>query len=169
MNRQKKFLATIFIALCLLVTCFTSANAKGVDSAVENATENGVENELNDETDLQESIYKADLDKYLTGEGITLIGDSIANGNRQIILNQLPGLYIDAKGSRDVCGGFEAAQKLQQEGKLSDIVIVELGTNPFLSTSKRLNANNNLLSNSSIFILFCLHIEVKSSKSNKSF
>jgi len=129
MNRQKKFLATIFIALCLLVTCFTSANAKGVDSAVENATENGVENELNDETDLQESIYKADLDKYLTGEGITLIGDSIANGNRQIILNQLPGLYIDAKGSRDVCGGFEAAQKLQQEGKLSDIVIVELGTN----------------------------------------
>ena len=117
MNGQKNFLGVFFTVLCLIVMSFTTANAKDVET------------ELTGETEAQETVYNADLEKYLTGEGITLIGDSIANGNRKIILDQLPNLYIEAKGSRDVCGGFEAAQKLQQEGKLSDIVIVELGTN----------------------------------------
>lgn len=75
-----------------------------------------------------------------------LCDDSIMNGNRRIILSQLPKAYIDAKGSRDVCGGFEAAQKLQAEGNLSDVVIIELGTNgPLLEHEPYATGTQNLL------------------------
>ena len=66
---------------------------------------------------------------YLTGKGVTIIGDSIANGNREIILEQLPNVFIEAKGSRDVVGGYEAAKALSDAGTLGNVVIVELGTN----------------------------------------
>ena len=75
-----------------------------------------------------------------------MIGDSIMNGNRGVILEQLPDAHIDAKGSRDVCGGFEAAQRLQQNGMLSDVVIVELGTNgPLLNHEPYASGTQNLL------------------------
>ena len=77
----------------------------------------------------QNSSTETNLLDYASGEGVTMIGDSIMSGNKGIILSQLPNANIDAKGSRDVCGGFEAAQKLQAEGKLSDVVVIELGTN----------------------------------------
>ena len=86
------------------------------------------------------------LPDYASGEGVTMIGDSIMSGNRGIILSQLPNAFIDAKGSRDVCGGFEAAQRLQAEGNLSDVVIVELGTNgPLLDHEPYATGTQNLL------------------------
>ena len=95
-----------------------------------------------------EQVTSADerLLEYANGEGVTMIGDSIMSGNREIILSQLPNAYIDAKGSRDVCGGFEAAQKLQTEGNLSDVVVVELGTNgPLLEHEPYASGTQNLL------------------------
>ncbi len=83
---------------------------------------------------------------YATGEGVTMIGDSIMSGNKGIILSQLPNAYIDAKGSRDVCGGYDAAKKLQAEGKLSDVVIIELGTNgPLLKHEPYASGTQKLL------------------------
>lgn len=94
----------------------------------------------------EEIVQEKDFSGYLTGKGVTMIGDSIMNGNRSIILDQLPDAYIDAKGSRDVCGGFEAASKLLAEGKLSDVVIVELGTNgPLLRHEPYATGTQNLL------------------------
>lgn len=83
---------------------------------------------------------------YATGEGVTMIGDSIMSGNKGIILAQLPDACIDAKGSRDVCGGYQAALKLNSEGNLSDVVIVELGTNgPLLKHEPYATGTKNLL------------------------
>ena len=112
MLKQKNFLSAFFAVFFLTVSCFSTVSAES--------------SEVVEETD---STFNEDVSKYLTGEGVTMLGDSIMNGNRKIILEQLPDALIEAKGSRDVCGGFEAATKLQQEGKLSDVVIVELGTN----------------------------------------
>ena len=112
MLKQKSFLSTFFAVFFLTVSCFATVSAE--DSEV---------------VEEPNQTFNEDVSKYLTGEGVTLLGDSIMNGNRKIILEQLPDALIDAKGSRDVCGGFEAATKLQQEGNLSDVVIVELGTN----------------------------------------
>ena len=94
----------------------------------------------------QNSSIETKLFDYASGEGVTMIGDSIMSGNRGIILSQLPNAYIDAKGSRDVCGGFDAAQKLQAEGELSDVVVIELGTNgPLLKHEPYATGTQNLL------------------------
>lgn len=117
MQKQKNFLAVFFAALCLALACFATGSAQA-----------------------------AAAPDYLNGEGITMIGDSIMSGNSGIIKSQLPKAYIDAKGSRDVCGGFEAAQKLQAAGKLSDVVIVELGTNgPLLKHEPYASGTQKLL------------------------
>ena len=136
MCKQKVFLFVCFVVFSLTMACFGKGEAQVS------------ENEMNDSTIIEETepIYEEDLSRYLTGEGVTMIGDSIMSGNRNIIYEQLPDAYIDAKGSRDVCGGFEAAQKLQWEGKLSDVVIVELGTNgPLLNHEPYASGTQNLL------------------------
>ena len=120
MRKKKGFIFAALMVFCLTATCFgTVSAAQGAESKIEDSTI----------VEEQEPVYQQDTSKYLTGEGVTLIGDSIVNGNRKIILEQLPDVGIDAKGSRDIVGGFEAAQKLDAVGNLSDVVIVELGTN----------------------------------------
>ena len=53
---------------------------------------------------------------------------------------------MEALSSRDVCGGFEVAQKLQQEGRLTDIVVIALGTNgPLLDYEPYATGMQNLL------------------------
>lgn len=139
MCKQKSFILSCLMVFCLAMACFGKVSAREI-----------AENEVNDSVIVPEEnevpIYEEDLSKYLTGEGVTMIGDSIMSGNRRIILEQLPNALIDAKGSRDVCGGFEAAQRLQQEGKLTDVVIVELGTNgPLLKHEPYASGTQNLL------------------------
>ena len=136
MFKQRGFQIMCFVVLALTMTCF----GRGSAQVLETETRDSI---IIEET---EPINAEDVSKYLTGEGVTMIGDSIMSGNRNLIYEQLPDSYIDAKGSRDVCGGFEAAQRLQQEGKLSDVVIVELGTNgPLLKHEPYASGTQNLL------------------------
>ena len=65
----------------------------------------------------------------LRGAGITMIGDSVMLGSSYEISEIMPDAYIDALASRNVCEGANVAQQLQQEGKLSDMVVIALGTN----------------------------------------
>ena len=82
----------------------------------------------------------------LRGAGVTMIGDSVMVGSSPGILELMPEAYIDALSSRDVVGGFETAQQLQQEGKLSDIVVIALGTNgPLLEHEPYASGMQNLL------------------------
>ena len=131
MHKKRSFALTCFVMLlCLVTLCFDTESAQAEESST---------------TAEEENITYEDA-KYLTGAGVTMIGDSIMNGNRKIILEQLPDALIDAKGSRDVCGGFEAARKLEMEGNLSDVVIVELGTNgPLLKHEPYASGTQNLL------------------------
>ena len=96
MYKQKKFLLVCFMFFCLSIFCFGTKSAQATESEIEEPPIAEEENHL------------SDMSKYVTGEGVTLLGDSIMNGNRKIILEQLPDALIDAKGSRDVVGGFEA-------------------------------------------------------------
>ena len=86
------------------------------------------------------------LSALLRGAGITMIGDSVMLGASTAITEIMPDAFVDAKGSRDVCGGFDIAQKLQQEGYLRDIVVVALGTNgPLLEYEPYASGMQNLL------------------------
>ena len=82
----------------------------------------------------------------LRGAGVTMIGDSIMLGSSEAITELMPDAYIDAMVSRNVYDGAEVAQRLQQEGKLSDIVVVALGTNgPLLDYEPYAGGMQNLL------------------------
>lgn len=86
------------------------------------------------------------LAAQLRGVGVTMIGDSVMVGASPGILELMPEAYVDALSSRDVCGGFEAVQRLQKEGKLGDIVIIALGTNgPLLEHEPYASGMQNLL------------------------
>ena len=86
------------------------------------------------------------LAAQLRGAGVTMIGDSVMVGSSPEISEIMPDAYIDALSSRDVCGGFEVAQKLQQEGYLRDIVVIALGTNgPLLEHEPYASGMQNLL------------------------
>lgn len=147
----------IFIFMCLMMFCLTATNFVTAQAQSSKTRLRDViikEEPFPDSFSEQPSqplqpsapVFDRDMSEYLTGKGVTMIGDSIMNGNRSIILNQLPDALIDAKGSRDVCGGFEAAKKLQWEGNLSDVVIVELGTNgPLLRHEPYASGTQNLL------------------------
>ena len=102
------------------------------------------------EAEQQAEKIKTDQERLaaqLRGVGVTMIGDSVMVGSSPGISELMPDAYIDALSSRDVCGGFEAAQKLEQEGKLSDIVVIALGTNgPLLEHEPYASGMQNLLS-----------------------
>ena len=136
---RKNFLAVCFAVFSLITACFNTTSAQSTQNA---------ENEPNVSPVIEdkETAYPNDTYRYLTGEGVTMIGDSIMNGSRDVILEQLPDALIDAKGSRDICGGFEAARRLEQQGTLSDVVIVELGTNgPLLNHEPYASGTQNIL------------------------
>jgi len=131
MRKQRFFMLVISAIFCVAMSGIAAARALPAEQAA---------------SETQAAIAEEKLPDYASGEGVTMIGDSIMSGNRGIILSQLPNAFIDAKGSRDVCGGFEAAQRLQAEGNLSDVVIVELGTNgPLLDHEPYATGTQNLL------------------------
>ena len=146
MRKPKSFLFVCFAVFCLTMACFGTVSAQGARGTViiEDTMPDDEKDKSADKKDkpaVEKYVYE-----YLTGKGVTMIGDSIMNGNRGVILEQLPDAHIDAKGSRDVCGGFEAAKRLQQNGMLSDVVIVELGTNgPLLNHEPYASGTQNLL------------------------
>ena len=82
-------------------------------------------------------------------KGVTVIGDSIANGSRSIIKKKFSDagipIIINARGSRSISSdggpnmpgesgsGYEAALSLKNNNQLCQTVVVELGTNGGLS------------------------------------
>ncbi len=148
MCKKTGILFMLFAALCLTLGSFNPGLAQAAknDARHKAAKETVTPSTLPAASPVAGQPQKKAAPNYQIGEGVTMIGDSIMSGNMDIILDQMPKALIDAKGSRDVCGGFEAAQRLQQAGELSDVVIVELGTNgPLLEHEPYATGTQNLL------------------------
>ncbi|MGF7398551.1 acyltransferase family protein [Thermoanaerobacterium thermosaccharolyticum] len=70
--------------------------------------------------------------KIQDGKGITIIGDSILIDAKPYLEEMLPGITIDGKVGRQMYQAKDVVKSLKAEGKISDTLIVELGTNgPF--------------------------------------
>ncbi|GIO40986.1 hypothetical protein J41TS4_07440 [Paenibacillus apis] len=68
----------------------------------------------------------------LTGEGVTVIGDSVIIGVEPYLKEVLPKIVVDGKEGRQMSQALDVIDKLQAQGKLGDQIILELGTNgPF--------------------------------------
>ena len=71
----------------------------------------------------------------ITGNDMTLIGDSVALASAPTLLTQFPGIIVDAQISRSLrVGGFEDAAALEAAGNLRRVVVVALGTNGYFGT-----------------------------------
>lgn len=70
--------------------------------------------------------------KIQDGKGITIIGDSILIDTKPYLEEMLPGITIDGKVGRQMYQAKDVVKSLKAKGKISDTLIVELGTNgPF--------------------------------------
>ena len=63
------------------------------------------------------------------GRAITAIGDSVMLASALQLRAALPGVFIDARVSRQMSQGIAAEQQLASSGELRPIVVVGLGTN----------------------------------------
>ena len=69
------------------------------------------------------------LDKKANGPTITLLGDSVILGNRELLQESINKLYVNAEGSRPLESGSDLMKQMKSEGNLGQIVIIALGTN----------------------------------------
>lgn len=70
------------------------------------------------------------------GEGITLIGDSIALDVDSYVKELLPGIVVDGKVGRQMTQVQQVVDELQSRGQLGDRIIIELGSNGVFNKSK---------------------------------
>ncbi|MNW35270.1 O-acetyltransferase OatA [compost metagenome] len=75
---------------------------------------------------------KAQSSVSFTGEGVTMIGDSVTVGIESYLKEQLPNMTVDGKVGRQMSQAVKVINELAAQGKLGEQVIIELGTNgPF--------------------------------------
>ena len=67
--------------------------------------------------------------RQVTGRQVTAIGDSVMLASALALRSALPGIYIDAKPSRQMPAGLAIVRRLAASGQLRPVVAVGLGTN----------------------------------------
>jgi peptidoglycan/LPS O-acetylase OafA/YrhL len=78
---------------------------------------------------------RARLSAAVTGNDMTLIGDSVTLASAPALETEFPGILIDAKVSRSLrVGGFDTVDALNAAGNLRQVVIVALATNGYYGT-----------------------------------
>ena len=76
-------------------------------------------------TDQQTSAY----DPAPGGQDVSVVGDSVTVASAGALQQELDGVSIDAKVSRNVTEGLKILRQMEQKGQLGRIVVVSLSTN----------------------------------------
>jgi len=71
----------------------------------------------------------ASNETMMSGDGITVIGDSLMIDVTPVLQEYLPGIIVDAKISRQMHQAADVIMELKKANKLGEIVILQLGTN----------------------------------------
>jgi hypothetical protein len=82
--------------------------------------------------------------RRVLGRQVTAIGDSVMAASAMALDSVLPGIYIDAKPSRQMPAGLDVVRSLVNSGRLRPVVVVGLGTN-YIVTTGQLNRLMQLL------------------------
>jgi len=72
----------------------------------------------------------------VSGSQVTAIGDSVMAASAMALESVLPGIYIDAKPSRQMPAGVAIVRRLAASGRLRPVVVVGLGTNYIVTTGE---------------------------------
>ncbi|MBY0087434.1 acyltransferase family protein [Brevibacillus brevis] len=96
---------------------------------------------ISEPNDSKQSIETLELD---TGQRVTAIGDSVMLDVAPYLKNLLPGITINGKVGRQLSEAQDVVDQLKTNGKLGDVVIIELGTNGPFSEKTLVNLLNSL-------------------------
>ena len=102
------------------------------DDAVKQAAEARMQDVLQKK---QEALSDSKVSNVTT---VTAIGDSVMVGAMNKMYEKMPGIYIDAKESRQITVGTDIVSKMASNGTLGNIIIVHLGTNGAMTVPKYL-------------------------------
>ncbi|WP_458120631.1 acyltransferase family protein [Paenibacillus sp. Z6-24] len=80
-------------------------------------------------SDPMAATNKKVLDKIVSGEGVTAIGDSVMLDVARHLSEVMPGITIDGRVGRQMTEAPAEIQQLRRSGHLGSKVIIELGTN----------------------------------------
>ncbi|WP_073998251.1 acyltransferase family protein [Anaerococcus urinomassiliensis] len=69
------------------------------------------------------------INSLAENQAITVIGDSVLLGNREMLQENIHGLYVTAEGSRLLESTPELLMQMENEGNLGSIVVIAMGTN----------------------------------------
>ena len=122
---MKKILIATFALLTALVMGL-GATAIAVSPA-RNPVSEEVEASIKEGESALEKNDSAPVEK--SGESITAIGDSVMLGAAGALPDEIDGITVDAKESRQVRAAKEIAADMKKNGTLGDTVIIALGTN----------------------------------------
>ena len=86
------------------------------------------------ETDQLVMPAPAALTGKVAGAHVTAVGDSVMAACAMALAKVLPGVYIDAKPSRQMPAGLAVLRRLASRGALRQVVVVALGTNYIVTT-----------------------------------
>ncbi|ATW23519.1 acyltransferase family protein [Candidatus Formimonas warabiya] len=115
--------------LLLFVTANKDTQISAKDLAESHVTKNQAQ--VTDKKNIAANREHIGADKKsdIKGDEITAIGDSLMIDVEPVLQKHLPGIVIDAEIGRQMYQATEVISRLQKEGKLGKIVIIELGTN----------------------------------------
>ncbi len=122
---MKKILIATFALLTALVMGL-GATAIAVSPA-RNPVSEEVEASIKEGESALEKNDSAPVEKSV--ESITAIGDSVMLGAAGALPDEIDGITVDAKESRQVRAAKEIAADMKKNGTLGDTVIIALGTN----------------------------------------
>ncbi|WP_056686332.1 SGNH/GDSL hydrolase family protein [Cytobacillus solani] len=112
---------------------------EGTDDQTEKVNEQNQPSSIDEDTQL--------------GKGITVIGDSVILGAASYLENILPGVVIDGEVGRQMIHAQGVIDRLKEEGRLGDRIIIELGTNGSFNTKQLRNLLYSLSNAEQIFLV----------------
>lgn len=78
------------------------------------------------------------IDSLAAEQTITLIGDSVLLGNREMLQENITGLYVNAEGSRLLESTPDLIRQMENDGNLGSILVLATGTNAVEDPEKSL-------------------------------
>lgn len=139
--KQRKIYMVLGLALLIFALgylgCHSQASSKGEQEKTNTKSFESFKNAPN----LTQSQPKKDMNTKeaehsesasISGEGVTVIGDSVIVGVEPYLKEMLPKITVEGKVGRQMSQARTVIEELRAQGKLGDHIIIELGTNgPF--------------------------------------
>ena len=136
-KNYKQFLKNLCLLIIIIYGSFVLYNQKD-NSAEMKELENKLEDnaKIKDKKkeeylnhDVEEIEEKVDVEQIVTNLPVVGIGDSVLLGAADGLYQKFPNGYFDGKVSRTIRGGEQVMIDLQNQGRLSDILILALANN----------------------------------------